>query len=227
MPPPPRFGDLVCYILEAAPPPPRLPGRQCHLLNRCSRYPRRQSWGSEPRRALVRNCSRRCAMPDRLGEPPRRVPPPLPARGGTPTRPRPPEFDAEPMGSRSIRRRGGDCPAAAMHADVSACPRGDDGPAVASVAAAREEGVSGGVAIAVSARIHPVPRFATAGVEASAALPTSADAELAPARRRITGKQRAAVSHCTSPSAVVASDPHCRRYGALQLGRARTERPPG
>ncbi len=150
------------------------------------------------------------------------------ARGGSnPTRPRPPDLDGDSVESRSIRRRSGDYSAAAMHADASARPRGDDGPAAAAAVAAREEGVSGCDAITVSARTHPVPSVVTAGVDAAAAVPSSADAGLAPARRRIIGKQRVAMNSRANPSAVVASDPHCRRDGALQLGRARTERPPG
>ncbi len=49
---------------------------------------------------------------------------------------------------------------------------------------------SGGDADAASARLHPVPSAAMAGVEAADGGPPLADAAPAPTRRRLTGKQR-------------------------------------
>ncbi len=126
--------------------------------------------------------------------------------------------EAESAGVRSIRRRGRDSPVAALHAIASACPRVGVGMAAGPAAAADNAGVNGSGSISVSARTHPVPSFATAGVGTSAAQSTSVDADLGP-RRRIWGKQRAADVYPYRPSADAAS--------VHQLGQARTERPPG
>ncbi len=149
------------------------------------------------------------------------------ASGETSTPCAQPATVAGPTGDRRIRRGGATCPVAAMHAAYSACPRVGSAAGAAPAAAASDAGVRDGNAISASDRAHPVPSSATAGVGASASPSTASDADLAPARRRIVGKQRAVDAYPCEPSTDVASAHQRDRQGAPQLGRARTERPPG
>ncbi len=149
------------------------------------------------------------------------------ARGGDcPARPRAACMNGESNGSRAIRGRRGDFSAAAATASSDGHSRVASSLAAAAVRAAGDAAVTGDVADAVSARIHPVPIVVSAGVEAATGVPPMADAVSAPARRRIVGKQRIPESGQLRPSQAAASTTRSHRDEVLQLGRARAERPP-
>ncbi len=131
---------------------------------------------------------------------------------------------AAAYGDRLIRRRCGTVTAAAATA------ASNGGAAIASGNAdtervAGEAAVIGGPADAVSAWPNPVPRSVTAGVEVAAGRPLSADAASAPARRRITGKQRgSACNHCLPIEAAASLRSDTRQE--VSHGRARAVLPP-
>ncbi len=71
---------------------------------------------------------------------------------------------------------------------------------------ARGADVIGGTADAASAGLHPVPMFVMAGVEAAECEPRLADAASAPARRRLTGKQRCLSTHSGASETVASAE---------------------
>ncbi len=146
--------------------------------------------------------------------------------GDCPARPRAACMSGDSIGSRTIRGRRGEYSAAPAPASSNKHSRVASSLAAATVRAAGDAAVTGDVADAVSARIHPVPIVVSAGVEAATGVPPMADAVSAPARRRIVGKQRIPESGQLRPSRAAASTTRSHRDEVLHLGRARAERPP-